>query len=99
MSSRTIFSMKTVFIEVEHPFNWGKFMVARFDAEEWGRPSAHPEAMKKSLLGQRGWAGHHILVVDLETGEGAMFRPGGLASADLNKHRVWVCPMFEPFLA
>ena len=40
-----------------------------------------------------------MLVVDLETGEGAMFSPGGLAAADLQKHRIWVCPMFEPFLA
>jgi len=22
----------------------------------------------------------------------------GVASADLNKHQIWVCPMFEPFL-
>ena len=28
-----------------------------------------------------------------------MFRPGGMPKADLDQHRVWVCPMFEPFLA
>lgn len=37
-------------------------------------------------------------VLDLQTGEGAFFRPGGYAAADLEKHRVWVCPLFEPFL-
>jgi hypothetical protein len=37
-------------------------------------------------------------VLDLETGEGAYFLPGGNARADLREHRVLVCPMFEPFL-
>src|SRR6266702_1985984 len=36
----------------------------------------------------------------LRTGEGAFFRVHrqGVASADLDKHQIWVCPMFEPFL-
>lgn len=57
-------------------------------------------AMSLPLLQQRGWSGQHLLVVDLETGEGAIFRvdPHASPPADLNKHRVWVCPMFEPFL-
>jgi len=50
------------------------------------------------LLSTRGWSHDHVWVLDLETGEGACFRPGGLAHADLNKHRIWVCPLFEPFL-
>ena len=37
-------------------------------------------------------------MLDLQTCEGAAFSPGGLVSADLNKHRVWVCPLYEPFL-
>jgi hypothetical protein len=89
--------MKNVFIEATNgPQNWGKFMVARFDAE-WARPSAIEPF--RSLLGAVGWAHEHILVFDLQTGEGAIFKPGGLASADLQKHRIWVCPLFEPFLA
>jgi len=40
----------------------------------------------------------HVLVLDLQTGEGAILKPGGDPRADLKKHRVWVCPMFEPFL-
>lgn len=36
--------------------------------------------------------------MDLATGEGALFRHGGLASADLNRHKIWVCLLFEPFL-
>lgn len=51
------------------------------------------------LLCGIGWDAGNIIVFDLQTGEGARFRPGGLASADLEKHRIWVCPLFEPFLA
>jgi hypothetical protein len=38
------------------------------------------------LLGQVGWAPHHIMATDLQTSEGAIFHPGGLASYDLDKH-------------
>lgn len=88
------------FIEVTNgvPANWGKFMVARFDEDEWKHRSAvAPHGA--TLLGGRGWTPAHVLVLDLQTGEGAIFLPGGLAKADLDKHRIWVCPLFEPFLA
>lgn len=93
--------MKTKFIEAEHDdiqFNWGKFMVAEFDEDEWERSPAASGTRGGSLLSQVGWTPRHLLVLDLQTGEGAVFMPGGLPSADLDKHRVWVCPMFEPFL-
>lgn len=92
--------METVFIEATQRaqvFNWGKFMVGRFTEEEWARRVRMVDDMG-SLLRRVGWEGNSILVLDLQTGEGAIFRPGGLASADLRKHQVWVCPMFEPFL-
>lgn len=91
--------MITKIIEATNgPNNWGKFLLGRFDQAEWEKRSAvAPE--RGSLLTQRGWQPHHLLVLDLQTGEGAIFAPGGLASADLNtKHQVWVCPLFEPFL-
>jgi hypothetical protein len=74
--------------------NWGKFMVARFD-EEWARVSLIDGG---PLIGSRGWTDQHVLVFDLQTGEGAIFLPGGYAHADLEKHKIWVCPLFEPFL-
>lgn len=89
--------MKTRFVEVTNGFNWGKLLVAEFDAEEWRRP-AQIGALGTSLLGQRGWTPKHRLILDIETGEGAIFLPGGYAKADLEKHKVWVCPMFEPCL-
>jgi len=57
--------------------------------------AARPHAR---LLAHRGWTKEHLIVFDLETGEGAAFRPGGLAAADLERHRIHVCPLFEPFL-
>ena len=93
--------METKFIEATNVdaggINWGKFMVGLFTAEEWNRRSAVRE--HRSMLDDRGWTGHHIFVMDLQTGEGAMFRHGGLARADLRKHGIWRCPLFEPFLA
>lgn len=91
--------MKTVFIEATdgREFNWGKFAVCRFEQDEWTRRSAI-NTRARSLLMTIGQNPTDILVLDLQTCEGAVFTPGGYAKADLNKHRVWVCPMFEPFL-
>ena len=90
--------MKTKFIEVtqdkERGMNWGKFLLMRFDSEWEYKSMLDPGP----LLPRLGWARHHLWVLDLQTGEGAFFSPGGIASCDLQKHRVWVCPMYEPFL-
>lgn len=88
--------MITKFIEATNgPRNWGKFMLASFSKEEW---LAQSTIDKRPLLAGRGWSYLHILVLDLQTGEAALFVPGGFASGDLNKHKIWVCPLFEPFL-
>lgn len=81
-------------IEATNGFNWGKFLLARFDSE-W---SYRSPIGNLPLLRGRGWGPEHLIVFDLETGEGFILLPGGLASADLAKHDVWVCPMCEPFL-
>jgi hypothetical protein len=78
----------------EQTGNWGKFFIGRFDAGEWATPSQ----ISGFAIGGRGWSEDHLFVMDLQTGEGALFRHGGFARADLNKHRIWVCPLFEPFL-
>lgn len=56
------------------------------------------EIAARSLLAQIGWGTSNVIVFDLQTGEGARFAPGGDASYDLNKHAIWVCPLYEPFL-
>lgn len=89
--------MITHFIEATNgPNNWGKFMVGQFSPEEWALRSV--VAPTDSLVGGRGWSVGHLLVLDLQTGEGAVFRIGGYAKADLEKHAIWVCPLYEPFL-
>ena len=87
--------MITKIVELTDLFNWGKFMVCRFDENEWAARSRIDGGL---LLRNRGWTPQHLFVLDLQTGEGAIFLPRGRAGADLEKHRVWVCPMFEVFL-
>src|SRR5262245_20033629 len=90
--------METKIIEATNgPRNWGKFMVARW-TDEWERRPLTEPGMPVPLLGRIGWTREHLLVLDLRTGEGAVFKPGGLAAADLEKRRIWVCPLFQPFL-
>ena len=90
--------MKTKIIEATNNRNYGKFLVGRFDSE-WERKAAVGDPGNRYiLLAQEGWGREHFLVLDLATGEGAIFKHGGFASADLDKHKVWVCPLFEPFL-
>lgn len=92
--------MRTKFMEVESAEgNWGKFAVGYWDAEEWDRKSI-VNLPSFSLLGQIGWERDfgQVVIFDLQTCEGAAFRPGGSPTFDLEKHRVWVCPLFEPFL-
>lgn len=90
--------MNSKFIEATNMFNWGKFMLSRFTDEEWARRSKIDEGAP--LLGGRGWTRQHVFVFDLQTGEGAFFMPskGGTATYDLEKHQIWVCPMFQPFI-
>ena len=93
--------MKTKIIEARNAAveNWGKFAVGQF-TDEWSRRSVIPGAESlTSLIWRLGWRSDNIWVLDLQTGEGAFFKPGGLASADLDKHAIWVCPLYEPFLA
>ena len=82
-------------MEVTNGPNWGKFLVARFD-EEWELKS---ELTRDPLLRSLGWwSDHYLWVLDLQTGEGALFSPGGHAHNDLKRHAIWVCPMYEPYL-
>jgi DNA-binding Xre family transcriptional regulator len=78
--------------------NWGKFQLLKYE-NEWKIPSMLPgPSYGLPLLRQCGWSHRHMWVLDCQTGEGALILPGGSARADLMKHRIWVCPLFEPFL-
>lgn len=89
--------MQTHLIEASNGYNWGKFAVARFDTE-WTQISTVTDLPLLRLSGS-GWTNDQIWVMDLQTREAAAFTPGGHAANDLNKHQIWVCPLYEPFLA
>lgn len=92
--------MRLRFCEVTNGFNWGKFAVGTFEGDELAYRSQLDATMgvQSRLIQGRGWGPEHRLVLDLQTGEAAIFRHGGHAPADMNKRRIWTCPMFEPFL-
>lgn len=92
-------TVKTKIIEATNGGNWGKFLVGQMDDWEWSRFSRVDPEDRRRLLGICQWGNRSILVLDLQTGEGARFNPPGFAAADLNqKHQIWVCPLYEPFL-
>lgn len=106
--------MKTRIVEARSGAgNWGKFLIGVFDEHETTVRSAvateadladdlpasdAPVRPLPPLLDLIGWDHRVIWVLDLQTREGAAFRPGGYHLADLEEHRIWVCPLFEPFL-
>ncbi len=99
--------MDTKFVEVGHGpsgGNWGKFMIARYTANELLEPTQFPGCEGQRIVSLRGSGRHHIWVMDLATGEGARFpvdlggHPGATARKHLDDHQIWVCPLFEPFI-
>lgn len=93
--------MQTKIIEATNgPLNWGKFMLGRFDIAEWMTPSAVAIKSSFPLLTTIGMDPAMLWVFDLQTREGACFRPSHPTNAeiDLDKHKIWVCPLFAPFL-
>jgi len=93
--------MRTHIIEATNgELNWGKFMVGVMDTQDWRRMPMTPGCDQgMPLLQARRWDVTDIWVMDLETREGAVFRlANGDPSGALNKHQIWVCPLFEPFV-
>ncbi|MEU4534336.1 hypothetical protein AB0G15_05675 [Streptosporangium sp. NPDC023825] len=93
--------MESKVFEVTQPGmdgNWGKFLVCQLTHEAYWPSQLPGNDDTRPLMRQIGWSREFVWVLDWQTGEGVLVRPGGNARADLNKHQVWVCPMFEPFL-
>lgn len=90
--------MHTKVVEATNLMNWGKFLLCKFTKEEWAIKSKVSEG--EFLIRGRGWDDSSLFVMDLQTGEGAMFHPSNFAipEFELEKHQIWVCPMFAPFL-
>jgi hypothetical protein len=97
--------MKTHFLEATNDdLNWGKFLVCIYDDEEKSYKSQMcPDLFGRPLLVSTGRGRPSFWLLDLQTGEGAEFYPPApkdafTAKFDLDKHAVWVCPMYEPTL-
>jgi hypothetical protein len=79
--------------------NWGKFLLLRHEQDPG---SALPGYEGEPLLtSSRKFNRVHTMVIDLQTGEGAAFALEGSAlnaHVDLERHKIWVCPLYEPFL-
>jgi hypothetical protein len=94
--------MKSKIVEVcqPQPVNWGKFIIAQFDEQEASHISAVSNFPLLAEIGYWGDLRTWLWVFDLQTGEGAIFpvlNRGG-CQYDLEKHQIWVCPLYEPFL-
>jgi hypothetical protein len=95
-------NMKTKIVEVCQPElrNWGKFMVAQFDEAETSHISAVTHSPFLVEVGYGGDIRRWLWVFDLQTGEGAIFPVlnRGSVRHDLDKHKIWVCLLYEPFI-
>jgi hypothetical protein len=90
--------MKTAIIEATNgEQNWGKFLVGVM-TDEWKHRSAVDVESQSPLLRLRAWSRDYIWVMDLETGEGALLCHRDVVRDALERHQVWVCPLFEPFV-
>lgn len=96
--------MITHFIEATNFYdggcNWGKFLITAFDGYDWLVPAVEAEGpLLAALPGKERWNPEtSAIVFDLQTGEGARFDLRGDPISQLERHKIWVCPMFEPFL-
>jgi hypothetical protein len=78
--------------------NWGQFMVLVPDGVEWTWHSHITNSMTPALE-EFGWTPGHVIVMDLRTGEAAMYLPGdGEAAKAMTEHRIFTSPQFKYFL-
>ena len=93
--------MKTKIIEASDrdKFNWGKFLIGRFD-DEWHRLSLVTDKLRTCLIRSQGWGPDDILVMDLSVGHAAMFTPSRSASpqVDVENTGIYFCPLFLGFM-
>jgi hypothetical protein len=97
--------MITQFIEATNFYdgglNWGKFLLCKFDDRDWSYQATEADGALLSVMpgGRESWNPEtSIFVVDLQTGEGSRFDLRTEPVAQLERHKIWVCPLFEPFL-
>lgn len=97
--------MRRQFIEVSDDMNWGKMELQQLepsDMEVMSLVKAGAPLLTAIETQRRSSADplKQVRIWDLQTGEGAVFTParGEDPKAQLDQHRVWVCPLFLPFV-
>jgi len=86
--------MEARIIEVVNGMCWCKFLVARLGPDELEHPSLVD--LGRPALGPLYSA--DLLVIDIETNEGALFCLTKRPQDALRKHRIWIGPLFGSFL-
>jgi len=76
--------------------NYGTFAVGRLGSEELRQESAYYPG--SSALGQRKYDERKLWAMDMVTCEGAAFDPKADLVSQLERHQIWVCVLYEPFL-
>lgn len=97
--------MITKIIEGSDGALYGKWLVGQLDQIELGATTALPgfEGTQRiwTFGGARKFGAHPgaRLVLDLQTSQGGVFIPDSKSSADadLDKSKLWVCPLFRQF--
>ncbi len=91
--------MDTRFVEATNGFNHGKFLLGRYNEPEMAEHCrVGGEFGQYSVIRSQGFTRRDIWILDLATGEGAIFPLSGSGSADVHKRRIRVCPLYEPFV-
>lgn len=93
--------MITHFIETTDGVAHGKFMLGCFDEREARTQTALPEltgSIFANAGGRRKFEPRRILVVDLQTAQGAAFLLSDFYTTrdELRALKAWVCPMYRP---
>jgi hypothetical protein len=98
--------VKSKFLEVTNKANWAKLQLLQWEPSDLARPSLvqKGKVLLNAVQVRRGDAADPLTAVfvrDLQTQEGCEFYPSPEADCktQLDMHRVWVCPLFYPFVS
>lgn len=87
--------MKTKFFEGTDQFNYGKFMLGAMSLDELNTPCLETTGGVNQFIHNTE---SKFWILDLQTKEGAFFDLKFDIIPQLEKHQIWVCPMYPLFL-
>lgn len=89
------------FLEASNGGLWGKFLLLRHSPENLALKSSLPDFENETLLRGRKFDDEMTMMVDLQTGTGAIYtlsNPFDALFSLESKRRIWVCPLYRPTL-